>query len=149
MPNAATSALQFEEVRPNGASTVRAPEKDLAQVTTDSPTDLKSPSFEYGSAWAASSRRAGRINAASIPDDELQSLLLQRQHLLDKKFEGSISRPEEIKLEYIGWSLDRIEDARHGAHLDRLENAVERYEDLKGDINALMAQLNELKSGKR
>lgn len=149
MRNVAASVIQFQDAGSDESLRHKVPEKDIAQGVGDSVASLKAPSFEYGGALAASSRRAGRINAAGASEDELRSLLLQRQHLLDKKFEGSMTRKDEIKLEYVRWSLDRIEDARHGEHLDRLESAIGRYEDLKGDIHALLRQLTELRKGAR
>lgn len=147
MRSSAMAAFQFQEA-PASSGSMKGPEKDAGSVSPDSVTALRSPTFEYGSrAWAAGSRRAGRMNAAHVSDDELRSLLLQRQHLLDKKFEGSLTRQEELRLEYVRWSLDRIEDARHGEYIDRLESAVGRYEDLKADIQSLLAQLNDIRRG--
>ncbi|HYC69363.1 hypothetical protein [Brevundimonas sp.] len=147
MRSAFASAIDFQDRRSDEPGNFKVPEKDASEPSADSVTSLKAPTFEYGGAFAASSRRAGRINAAGSSEDELRSLLLQRQHLLDKKFEGSMSRKDEIRLEYVRWSLDRIEDARHGEHLDRLESAISRYEDLKMDIQALLEQLNHIRKG--
>jgi len=46
-------------------------------------------------------------------ESEQQQLLDERQTLLDKKFDGSITRQEANRLEYVRWTLDRIELARY------------------------------------
>jgi hypothetical protein len=69
----------------------------------------------------------GRLSA-NIPEREVDDLLRERQQLLDKEFEGTITREEAIHLTYIRWSLSRIEDARYGEALDRLESWVVEYE---------------------
>jgi hypothetical protein len=111
---------------------------------------LKVPSFNgYGEVYAAASRRAGRINAANIPDSEHKALLLERQLLLDKKFAGSISRKEVNRLEYVRWSLDRIEDAKYGPIADVLEHSISSYEHFSADIKLLHTQLANLQKPQR
>jgi hypothetical protein len=84
--------------------------------------------------YAMTSRLAGRINAAAVSDLELNRLLHERQVLLDKLFDGTISRKEQHRLKYVRWSLDRIEDARYGSTLDVLSDEVSVYERLAADI---------------
>src|SRR5258705_4332480 len=79
------------------------------------------PEF-HSSIYAVTARRAGRLNAANIPQREVDDLLRERQQLLDKQFEGTITREEAIRLTYVRWSLSRIEDARYGEALDRMES---------------------------
>ena len=111
---------------------------------------LTVPNFNgYGEVYAAASRRAGRINAAHVPDIEHNALLLERQLLLDKKFAGSISRKETNRLEYVRWSLDRIEDARYGPITDVLEHSISSYEQFSTDIKLLHAQLSNLQKPNR
>lgn len=86
-------------------------------------------------------RRAARLNASKVSDEEIASLLAERQVLLDKHFDGTITRGERTRLEYVRWSLDRIEDAKHGAALDTLESHVERIEELAEQLDALRDQL--------
>jgi hypothetical protein len=94
--------------------------------------------------YASATKRAGRINALSISESEENALLAERQALLDKALNGSITRAETCRLEYVGWQLDRIEDARSGITLDMLEDAVNAYERLAADIQSFRDQLNEL-----
>jgi len=110
-------------------------------------TSLDSNSFlELGaraSVYATTARIAGRINAANIPEEEYQELLAERQELLTKKFDETLTRKESNRLDYVRWSLDRIEDARHGQTLDLLEDAIRQYENLGRDIDRLLNQLRE------
>jgi hypothetical protein len=89
---------------------------------------------------------AGRLNAASISEDEHADLLRQRQALLDKELAGTIDRSEKNKLEYVRWSLDRIEDARYGQEMDALEETIKRYERFEvslRDFNTELAKRSE------
>ncbi|WP_316232846.1 hypothetical protein [Bradyrhizobium sp. SZCCHNPS2010] len=98
------------------------------------------PNFEILStrqAMAVASRRAGRLNAAAISEDEVNALLDERSKLLDKKFDGKMTRADEIRLTYVRWQLDRIDDAEEGAKLDALEALVSQYEQLQRDLKSL------------
>lgn len=94
-------------------------------------------------------RMAGRINAASISDAEHDALLEERQSLLDRKFAEGLSARESNRLEYIRWTLDRIEDAKYGSTLDALENSVERYEQFLSDLKLLEKRLAQAARMKR
>jgi hypothetical protein len=103
---------------------------------------LQAPTSRFDSqVYAATARIAGRLNAANISEAEHGSLLKARQALLDKKLGGTITHREENKLEYIRWSLDRIEDAKYGHTLDLLEDRVRAYEQLLSDMQILQSQL--------
>src|ERR1700733_5240937 len=86
---------------------------------------------------AASARRVGRLSAAAISRTEEEELHEERQRLLDKKFEGTLTRSEANWLSYVRWSLDRIEDARVGPVLDEIETKLLQYEKLARDIASL------------
>lgn len=137
-------------------ATAQPPESDLVESTasrdsgtqdsSSSSTAVPWPTFEsHTGVYAQAARRAGRLNAASASDEELESLLAERQQLLDKKFDGTISRSEMNRLTYVGWSLDRIEDARSGGALDDLETAVARYEQFSNELSALERQIHDSK----
>jgi hypothetical protein len=104
---------------------------------------LRDPNFGGNLApiYAITARLAGRLNATRITQAEHQGLLRERQKLLDKKFKGEIDRRESNRLEYVRWSLDRIEDAKHGDVLDELEAAVRRYETFGDSVLDLKQQL--------
>lgn len=98
------------------------------------------PNFEILStrqAMAVASRRAGRLNAAAVSEDEINALLDERSKLLDKKFGSKMTRADEIRLTYVRWQLDRIDDAEEGAKLDALEALVTQYEQLQKDLKSL------------
>ena len=81
-----------------------------------------------------------RLVSFSSLDEELElSLLLdERKSLLAKKLSaGALSRDEADRLEYVRWSLDRIEDARHGHVLDRLQGLVDAYKNELRDLQML------------
>ncbi|WP_125469937.1 hypothetical protein [Caulobacter vibrioides] len=96
----------------------------------------------YDQTSAATARLAGRIVASQTTDAELDELHRSRHAILDKLELGSLSRRDEIKLKYIEWQLDRIEDARYGMSLDILEGMIEKYEAFAVDIHQLKADLD-------
>jgi hypothetical protein len=105
---------------------------------------FKAPDFaQSGKVYADTARIAGRLNAASVSDDEHKTLLHERQLLLDKKLARTITREEENRLQYVRWSLDRIEDAKFGYVLDALESSVSQYEQFLKEVRALHEQLSE------
>lgn len=115
-----------------------------ASVNESSVTSFpfKLPSFGVlGEVYAVESRRAGRLNAANISEEEQTRLLKQREELLTKKFSGNISKAELNTLEYVRWSLDRIDDSKYGETLDRLEALVEGYEKYNAHIESVLDEL--------
>ena len=113
---------------------------DIGPLSLNSvPRDLK----------AQMARRAGRLNASSISNEEESRLLAERQRLLDKQFDKTITRAEAIRLEYVRWSLDRIEDAKHGPSLDALERRIARFEAFAAEVQDLKRQLQTHASRRR
>jgi hypothetical protein len=132
-----------EIIQANARPDSRAAESTGANGRTAASV-LNVPEFgAKGEIFAVTARIAGRINAASVSEDEHQTLLNERQILLDHKFNGSLDRKGAHRLEYVRWSLDRIEDARYGHILDAIEDGVARYERFLDDMQSLQAQLNE------
>jgi hypothetical protein len=120
-----------------------------APLVQDSST-ASFPSFNASTELhAIAARQAGRLNAASISQQEVDDLLAQRQRLLDKKYTGNFTRADEIRLEYVRWSLDRIEDARYGSELDKLESSVALYERFMTEVQDLKRQLRVRQKGRR
>jgi len=93
--------------------------------------------------FADAARIAGRLNASSVSEEEHKNLLDERQQILKKKLLNGITKKENNRLEYIRWTLDRIEDAKYGGALDALEGAVERYENLLRELHDLESKLKE------
>ncbi|WP_315728842.1 hypothetical protein [Bradyrhizobium sp. SZCCHNS2015] len=106
-------------------------------------TDI--PSFaRRAPGFDEASRLAGRLNAAAIAPDEVNALLAERASLLQKKYESSLTKREINRLEYVRWSLDRIDDAKNGFALDRLDSAVSEYEHFLGEVKTLQLQIAKL-----
>jgi hypothetical protein len=104
--------------------------------------DVEFPDFgSYAESRAETARIAGRIAASYVSEEEHQAFLRERQFLLDKVFTKTITREEENRLEYVRWSLDRIEDAKHGGDLDRIEETINRYEHFLQGLDAFKAAL--------
>lgn len=134
--------VRFEE----GPTRQEAASREQANATSNaSLSRLGMPEDLY----AIASKRAGRVNAASISEKDLQDLLDERQRLLDRFFNETITRKETIRLEYVRWQLDLIEDARHGAAMDMLETLVSEYERFSSDIEKLHRDLSGRKQGSR
>src|SRR5262245_50736477 len=75
--------------------------------------DLSLPNFgEAKNLYAIAARRAARLNAATITDEERDRWLTERMMLVDKEIDETITQAERVRLEYVRWQLDRIEDAR-------------------------------------
>lgn len=85
------------------------------------------------------------MNAASIDPNEHARLLEERQMLLDKELAKALTREEENRLAYVRWSLDRVDDAKYGLGLERLEEVVSRFERFEMDIKHFHSELNRLK----
>ena len=121
-----------------GAAASSVPE---SVTTPGSPLDQATIRFpnlgRTSGAFAITSRLAGRINASSASELELKGLLSERQTLIDKKFANTITRAESNRLEYVRWSLDRIEDARYGMTIDMLHNKMAEYENFLQQIDDL------------
>jgi hypothetical protein len=94
-------------------------------------------------------RLAGRLNASAVSDAERDALLAERVQLLDKLDAGTITRKEEIRLEYVRWSLDRIEDARHGPAMDRLEAQIDEFQKLAKRLMGLRDNLDGIATKRR
>ena len=94
-------------------------------------------------------REAGRINAMHISEREHKDLLDERATLLKLKFTAPLTRRQQDRLEYVRWSLDRIEDAQHGHKLDRLEMVVAQYQDAIRQVQQLNSDLSRYLPAKR
>lgn len=125
------------------------PQTDSTARSSDSSTALAAPQFDNLSGVRAHAARiASRINARSVPQDEIDQLLRTRNKLLDKKLSGTATRQELNRLEYVRWSLDRIEDAQVGDNIDRIEDFVTKYENFLAQIEMFRADLRKVATKK-
>jgi hypothetical protein len=143
-----TTQLELDYPVPSGSlgsrsNSTLADSATSAEEGNPAASPVQLPNFRNydKSLYAITSRRAGRLNAANISTEEHELLLRERKSLLDKKFAGQLTKKEAYKLEYVRWSLDRIEDAKYGEAFEALEGAVSKYEQFLDDIRNLQTQL--------
>jgi hypothetical protein len=114
-------------------------------VAPSAPVAYTSFSFTTGAITRGNAshaaKLAGRLNAARVSEREHRELFDERKQLLLKKFAGDITPRELSRLEYVRWSLDRIEDAKHGYELDELEAQVTKFEQFVSEIRHLEHEL--------
>jgi hypothetical protein len=94
-------------------------------------------------------RLTARLNASKVPDVEAKALLEERQQLVSKQLEGAITKKELARLDYVRWSLDRIEDGKHGAILDELESHIVQFEKVASQLSRLNDDLRGAEKNKR
>src|SRR5688572_19980892 len=82
-------------------------------------------------------------------EEKSEALLKAREDLLKKKFRQGISAEETQRLSYIGWQLDRIEDARMEGDLTELEQVIHLQEQLSEKIKLYSDQVIEATSAGR
>jgi hypothetical protein len=123
---------------------------DAPSGQTSGTSEIKFPEFgAYTGTRAETARIAARIAASQVSEAEYQAFLHERQNLLDKLFNKTITRREEIRLEYVRWSLDRIEDAKHGSDLDRIEDSITRYEHFREELDQFKVALDRASKSRR
>lgn len=142
--------------RPDTSTTSPRPTNDrVAKVAPKSPdrsasstgeTVVKLPAHDLQAAKAAA--RAGRELASRIPEDERNALIAEHQQLSQKVFRGGLSASEERRLRYVRWSLDRIEDAANGAHLDHLRELAAMQEGIAAKVERFAEQVRGVLSSK-
>ena len=120
-----------------GSDSMQSPTKDTRGA---SEAIIETP-VRYTDVTHQAARLAGRLNASAVTDAERDSLLTERAALLEKVIAGTISRSEQFRLDYVRWSLDRIEDAKHGPALDRLEAQVEEFKKLAEKLQGMSSNL--------
>ncbi|MCW5575707.1 MAG: hypothetical protein KIT13_06385 [Burkholderiales bacterium] len=132
-------------------------DKFIASASSTPPKSTPtSPNIEFpefrdtaASVSAHAARTAARLNASKISDEEYQAWRKERQELVKKEVAGTLTRREETRLSYVRWSLDRIEDARHGEDLDRLEERISRYESFLNKLDNFRESLERVRLQRR
>jgi hypothetical protein len=77
----------------------------------------------------SSPSRLSATRMASLRQRE-ETLLQERQALLQRKFTSSLTPQEERRLEFVRWNLDQIEEMSQAPEDDRLEDTVRAHERL-------------------
>lgn len=135
MKSSSASQLDLFAEPPSGFTAERQ-NASVRTTRTSAHSGEEFPSFDtYSVTQAETARITSRLIAASISETEYRKLLDERQQLLDKLMDETITQREINRLEYVRWSLDRIEDAKHGQSLDILEDAIGRYEHFLNDLD--------------
>ena len=83
--------------------------------------------------------------ARIAPPDEYESLLAQHSVLAERKFSDGLSVSETRKMRMIEWALDRLEDAKYGASVDRLRTLTEVHVGFAEKVNQLVSALTPIK----
>lgn len=148
MTNSSARQIDYSSSESSAEELIGSASQNRNQVSAEVSTTFSEPKFDNLSGIRAHAARiASRLNARSVPASEVDELLRLRNELLDKKLDGSASRQELNRLEYVRWSLDRIEDAHRGEDIDRIEDVVTKYENLLKEIELFRRDLNRATSG--
>lgn len=111
-----------------------------AQIRRQQTGNLENTDDQVAATWVGSSKEASRRLARLVPQEEHAKLLDKHKYLVEKRFTTGLTRSEELDLQLIRWSLDRIDDANVGAGLDFLERIASSQENLAERItNTLLA----------
>lgn len=82
------------------------------------------------------------ITRATMLDKE-EGLLQERSQLLKKKFSTGLSAREQRHLTYVLWQIDRIDDARVGDHLDKMEEIAVLHTHFADTMESWLRQIEE------
>lgn len=83
-------------------------------------------------AWYSRDAERDLVKRTLVPEQD--SLAAQHSALVQKQFGAGLDADERRELAIIRWKLDRIDDAVEGAHLDLLEQLVERQVELAQSV---------------
>jgi hypothetical protein len=122
-----------------GPAPALVPSSNAPSSTTGRGAPIADFEFQGGETGARgqAAKSTARLNASKVPNSEIKSLYEERQRLVAKQLDETITKTELIRLEYVRWSLDRVEDAQHGASLDELERGIEQFGKLADQLRNL------------
>ena len=86
-------------------------------------------------------KKINRAFTKRIPLEIEEDLIKERNQLVRKKIKEDLTKREQIRLTFLRWQLDRIDDAKHGEHLDLLGRIVEAQEEFTEEIGMLLSQI--------
>lgn len=90
--------------------------------------------------------KINRFLSRKIPKQEKESLIIERQKLVNKKYsDDGLTRGETNRFKLINWQLDRIEDAEIGEKLDSMEQLVIENEKFSCELNNFIMALHNQK----
>jgi len=100
--------------------------------------------------FSAEARKTiNRAFTRGISPEEKKALIEERNMLVKKKFDLVLSKKEELRLTYVRWQLDRIDDSEYGEALDIFEKVTDEYERFASDINSLVSDLHSVTGGRK
>lgn len=134
---ASRSALKSSDAVDLSSFVSAAPLSTAADTLQGRPSHLES-----GTGDAALTKFAARWNARKTPAAEIERWFREHAALSLKEVEGTLTEEEALHLNYVRWNLNRIEDARVGPQLDKLEEAIDRYEGFLAEIRGFTADLD-------
>lgn len=87
-------------------------------------------------------KKTRELTIAHLADKE-DNFITERKQLVLKEITNGLTRNEKIKIKYLTWLLDRIEDAQNGEFLDHLEKLVNQQEKI---ANSVLSNIDLIKS---
>ena len=94
----------------------------------------------------AAARELWRQLAGETPDDEANALYAERKDLLARVMAGDATKVEKNRLALVRWHLERIEDAKHGEGLDKLEALSRLYAQVADRVRDVVGELERVKA---
>lgn len=130
----------WEDEKETGASQVfltSEREEKADELTVDMPLTFRPRGLS-----ALEIKDINRFITRKISPKFKEQLIEERNSLVDRKFNGGLSRKEERRLTYVRWQLDRIDDAEEGHILDYFEKVAEQHENFSKEITNILDRLN-------
>lgn len=93
----------------------------------------------------AAAQELGRQLAGDTPDAESVALYAERKELLARLMAGQATKAEKNRLALVRWHLERIEDAKHGEGLDKLEALSRVYAQMADRVRDVVGELERVK----
>jgi hypothetical protein len=105
-------------------------------------SQVRPPRFEIDTRNTVLTTFAGRLNAGKTSPAEIESWFREHAALTMKEMEETLDPADIARLDYVRWNLNRIEDARVGPHIDKLEVAIDHYEGFLTEIRQFLGELD-------
>ncbi len=112
-------------------------------------SDLRAPDFSrYMGRSADFVLASARMSARQVDDGEVERLLSEHRILAHEKVMGRADCRQLARLEYVQWTLDRIDDAKSGPALDVLDSEVSLMKQLGEDLISLKRSIDRISGAK-
>jgi len=84
--------------------------------------------------------------ARETDNGETEALYVERKALLAKVMAGDATKADRNRLALVRWHLERIEDAKHGDGLDKLEALTRLYAQVADRVRDVVGELERVKA---